>query len=383
MTRREHEVLELVARGRSNKRIALELSRLTDVSAIPGDITDGSHREALLHAAGDRLELLVNNASELGPSPLAPLARYPLADLRRVHEVNVIAPLALVQGALRLMTDGGVIIDVTSDAAPAALSGLGRLRVLQGRARSADRDPRRRATGAARRRQPIPATCARACSRRRSPARTSPIARRRADGVPVRVHVASRMPGLDDRWLELVASYPVHASGRERLWASHLDADRPLQDLLARHGAPIRYGYVRDPWPLDAYQNVYATTPGSSEMASAERPFTARLICELIARGVELAPVTLYTGLSSPERHEPPAPPEPFSVPAATARRVAQTRAAGGRVIAVGTTVARARIGRERSRRGAGPELLERSYREALAHRYLWHEFGDSQLILR
>ena len=102
-----------------------ELSHLTEVTALPGDVTDASHREALLDAAGDRLDLVVNNASELGPSPLPPLARYPLADLRRVHEVDVIAPLGLIQGALTLMTDGGVIIDVTSDAAREPYPGWG------------------------------------------------------------------------------------------------------------------------------------------------------------------------------------------------------------------------------------------------------------------
>jgi S-adenosylmethionine:tRNA ribosyltransferase-isomerase len=196
-----------------------------------------------------------------------------------------------------------------------------------------------------------------------------------------------------------------------------------VEELLARHGEPIRYGYVGRSWPLEAYQNVYATTPGSAEMPSAGRPITTRLITELVARGVQVAPLTLHTGVSSPERHEPPFP-EQYEVPPLTARLVNSTRAEGGRVIAVGTTVVRALetvadpegtvrpgggwtglvISPERGVRAidglitgwhepqashlqmlaaiAGEELLERSYSAALEHGYLWHEFGDSHLIL-
>ena len=91
-----------------------------------------------------------------------------------------------------------------------------------------------------------------------------------------------------------------------------------VEEYLARHGQPIRYGYVEHPWPLEDYQNVYAITPGSAEMPSAGRPLTARLITDLAARGVTVAPITLHTGVSSPERHEPPFP-EQYRVPAATA----------------------------------------------------------------
>jgi S-adenosylmethionine:tRNA ribosyltransferase-isomerase len=158
-------------------------------------------------------------------------------------------------------------------------------------------------------------------------------------------------------------------------------------------------------------------------MPSAGRPFSDRLIAGLVARGVAVAPITLHTGVSSPERHEPPFP-EQYEVPAATARLVTDTREAGGRVIAVGTTVVRALetvarpdgsvapgagwtgvvIGPERGVAAvdglitgwhepeashlqmlaaiAGQDLLERSYDQALEHGYLWHEFGDSHLIL-
>ncbi|MBV8990538.1 MAG: S-adenosylmethionine:tRNA ribosyltransferase-isomerase [Solirubrobacterales bacterium] len=275
------------------------------------------------------------------------------------------------------------------------------------------------------------------------------IPARRADGVAVRVHFATRAPQLDERWrvvelrtadgsrplrgqagekftlagsgarLELVAPY---ASGA-RLLLARFDGPLPVEDYLTRYGEPISYGYVSRSWPLESYQNVYATTPGSAEMASAGRPFTPELITSLIARGVLLAPIALHAGVSSPERHEPPLP-EEFTVPEATATVVNATREAGGRVIAVGTTVVRALEsavrpdGRLTARKGwtglvigpqrgvrvvqglitgwhepeashlkmlaaiAGEELLERCYRSALAHDYLWHEFGDSHLLL-
>ena len=86
---------------------------------IAGDIADPSHRGALVDAAGPRIDLVVNNASALGPSPLPTLAEYPLAELRGVYEVNVLAPLALVQLSLQRLTPGARIINITSDAAVA------------------------------------------------------------------------------------------------------------------------------------------------------------------------------------------------------------------------------------------------------------------------
>jgi S-adenosylmethionine:tRNA ribosyltransferase-isomerase len=270
----------------------------------------------------------------------------------------------------------------------------------------------------------------------------------RDDGAGVRVHFATRAPRLDDSWrvveirsgdgsrplggrtgeqleldggasLQLVAPY---ASGA-RLMLARFAGAGTVERHLAEHGMPIRYGYVSGSWPLSAYQNVYATTPGSAEMPSAGRPFTAELITRLAARGVVIAPITLHAGVSSPERHEPPFP-EQFSVPAHTARLVEAAKGWGGRVIAVGTTVVRALetaagadhtvrpgegwtglvITPERPLRVvdglitgwhepeashlqmleaiAGNELLERSYQAALERGYLWHEFGDSHLIL-
>jgi len=219
--------------------------------------------------------------------------------------------------------------------------------------------------------------------------------------------------------VELVAPY----AGGTRLWLARVDGAGPLREYLARHGHPIRYRYVSHEWPLDVYQTVFATEPGSAEMPSAGRPFTAELVTRLVAKGVNVAPITLHTGVSSLERGEAPYP-ERYTVPDATARLVNATRWWGGRVIAVGTTVVRALetvadldgavsagegwtrlvVTPERGihaidglitgwhepeashlrllEAAAGPELLERSYAAALGDGYLWHEFGDSHLIL-
>jgi NAD(P)-dependent dehydrogenase (short-subunit alcohol dehydrogenase family) len=99
------------------ERARVELSRLTEVQPIAGDITDPEHRRALVTAAGRSVELLVNNASELGPSPQPGLADYPLGEFRRVYEVNVVAPLALIQLALPRMPKRATIVNVSSDAA--------------------------------------------------------------------------------------------------------------------------------------------------------------------------------------------------------------------------------------------------------------------------
>lgn len=212
-------------------------------------------------------------------------------------------------------------------------------------------------------------------------------------------------------------------SGQTRLWETRPRIDGGVSWFLTRHGRPIRYAYVPRPWPLPDYQTVFAREPGSAEMPSAGRPFTEQVVTELITRGVALAPVVLHTGVSSQEPGEPPQP-ERFAVPAATARLVNSARQAGGRVIAVGTTVARALesaadpdgavharhgrtdlvLGPERPARAvtglvtgwhapgashlalleavAGRVLVERAYAEAVRSGYHWHEFGDSCLLL-
>ena len=218
---------------------------------------------------------------------------------------------------------------------------------------------------------------------------------------------------------ELVAPY----LSADRLWVAVLDLPAPLLEHLAAHGRPIRYAHQDRPRPLADHQTIFARTPGSAEMPSAGRPFTARTLRDLEARGVGVAPIVLHTGVSSQERGERPYP-ERYAVPAATAARVRATRAAGGRVIAVGTTVTRAletvadrdgsvhaaagwttsMITPERGVRAvdglltgwhepdashlllleavAGRALVERSYAAAVAGGYRWHEFGDSHLLL-
>jgi NAD(P)-dependent dehydrogenase (short-subunit alcohol dehydrogenase family) len=96
-----------------------------DVVALAGDVAEPSHRAALVEAAGSPVDLLVNNASALGPSPLPPLLRYPLAELERVYCINAVAPLALAQLVLPAMPAGGRILNVTSDAAVEAYEGWG------------------------------------------------------------------------------------------------------------------------------------------------------------------------------------------------------------------------------------------------------------------
>ena len=107
------------------ERVARELGSITEVVAIPGDVADDWHRGALVEAAGDGIDLLVNNASILGPSPQPALAQYPLDELERVYRVNVLAPVALAQLAVPRLPDGGCIINVTSDAAVEAYDGWG------------------------------------------------------------------------------------------------------------------------------------------------------------------------------------------------------------------------------------------------------------------
>jgi NAD(P)-dependent dehydrogenase (short-subunit alcohol dehydrogenase family) len=118
--------LVLDARGeRDLERAVRELGSLTEVTAIAGDVADPQHRRALVAAAGDHLDLLVNNASVLGPSPQPALSEYPLEELQRVYAVNVLAPLALTQLALSRLADGGAIINITSDAAVEPYEGWG------------------------------------------------------------------------------------------------------------------------------------------------------------------------------------------------------------------------------------------------------------------
>jgi NAD(P)-dependent dehydrogenase (short-subunit alcohol dehydrogenase family) len=115
----------LVVDARGAEALENATGGLEGLTAVPGDVTDPQHRQALVEAAGERIDLIVNNASELGPSPLPALAEYPLAELARVYEVNVFAPLALVQAGLPRLTPGAAVVDISSDAAVEAYEGWG------------------------------------------------------------------------------------------------------------------------------------------------------------------------------------------------------------------------------------------------------------------
>ncbi len=208
-----------------------------------------------------------------------------------------------------------------------------------------------------------------------------------------------------------------------RLWIATLSLPCSVADYLALYGFPIRYGYVKQEWTTDYYQTVYVTEVGSAEMPSAGRAFTSHLITQLIAQGVQITPLLLHTGVASLEEHEPPYE-EYYRVPVETARLVNETRLAGKRVIAIGTTVVRALetvtdssgtthpgegwtreiITPQRGIRAvqglltglheprathlamlaalANQKHLQVTYAEALHERYLWHEFGDLHLLL-
>ena len=220
----------------------------------------------------------------------------------------------------------------------------------------------------------------------------------------------------------LMAPYPLDGSTSSRLWVAHLDLPGGLLPYLAEHGRPIRYS-TPEPWPLDAYQTVFATEPGSAEMPSAARGFTTELVTVLVAKGIVFAPIVLHCGVSSPEAGEAPQP-ERYRIPATTAALVNAARDAGQRIIAVGTTATRALettaaedgtvhpgagwtelvITPERGVRAVDglvtgwhePEAshhdlieavarrttLERAYAKAGALGYHGHEFGDLHLII-
>lgn len=279
----------------------------------------------------------------------------------------------------------------------------------------------------------------------------------RANGTAMKLHLSTRLPG--DLWTVEVrqiegettkpfcdaaanetyslpngATITLHTpyNGSKRLWIASLNLgelggtpgnSEELVAYLNRYGSPIRYYYVAESWPIDYYQTVYANEPGSAEMPSAGRAFTAELITQLVAKGVQIAPLILHTGVASLEEHEKPYE-EYYRVSGETARLVNAARSASRRIIAVGTTVVRALetvtdengytyggtgytnllITPERGVRAVnglltglhepcathlmmleaicGREHLHHTYAAALQERYLWHEFGDLHLIL-
>jgi S-adenosylmethionine:tRNA ribosyltransferase-isomerase len=280
-----------------------------------------------------------------------------------------------------------------------------------------------------------------------------------ADGEKLEVHVSTRLPGgfwtvevrvpgavasLPCRHLGagttlrlpgggqaiLLAPYPLVTSldAASRLWMAALVVPDRVSEYLAQYGFPIRYGYVKQPWPSSMYQTVFANEIGSAEMPSAGRPFTPELVTRLVSSGIQIAPVVLHTGVASLEDHEPPYE-EFYRVSPQTAERVNAARRSGHRIVAVGTTVVRAletvTDGRGTTAAGEGwtnlvitadrplrvvnaiitglhepisthlamlecvvyaaggdERHLGRAYAEARDIGYLWHEFGDSHLII-
>lgn len=233
-----------------------------------------------------------------------------------------------------------------------------------------------------------------------------------------------------DAVLTLLEPYPrEHSSptgAGNRLWRAGYAGESRLPALLARVGRPIAYGYLDRQYPIESYRTIFGTTPGSAEMPSAARPFTPDVVTRLVSRGIAVAPVLLHTGVSSQEAGEAPQP-EWFEVSEATARLVNATRAGGGRIIAVGTTVTRALESAVRGVPGraqveasqgwtervvtraapprvvdglitgwhdpaashlllveavAGPQVTQAAYEAAVEGGYHWHEFGDSALLL-
>lgn len=243
---------------------------------------------------------------------------------------------------------------------------------------------------------------------------------------PIVDAVAGDVVQLGDGIARLLWAADTGQPGAIRLWRAQIDVPDGLRRHMRHAGKPIRYTYVPAEWPLHSYQTVFADRsvwPGSAEMPSAARPFTFGLVASLRTAGIDIASIELHTGVSSQEAGEAPQP-ERFVVSQATANRVNRARTEGGRIIAVGTTVTRALesaasndgtlapaagwtdlvLGPHRRSNVvsglitgwhpprashldlleavAGRRLVEQAYVAALSNRYLWHEFGDSCLLL-
>ncbi|MBA4538681.1 S-adenosylmethionine:tRNA ribosyltransferase-isomerase [Bacillus aquiflavi] len=274
--------------------------------------------------------------------------------------------------------------------------------------------------------------------------RTIPsVLKGRLDGKNIEVRLSRRLS--DDEWEVLiiggkcsignVIEFPAGLTAR----ITEMKKNSPLSKLafskeslelyhiIYQYGEPIRYEYIDHPWPLDAYQNVYASVPGSVEMPSAGRALSWKMLNMLKRYGIQIAYLQLHAGLSYYGQNRWPVAnehPEHFHIPAVTADLVNKTKKNNNRVIAVGTTVVRAL---ESSVDGCGkvepqdnitklniqksyslkvvdglltgfhePEashldllsafidenFLIQAYREAIDMGYLWHEFGDMNLII-
>lgn len=196
-----------------------------------------------------------------------------------------------------------------------------------------------------------------------------------------------------------------------------------LYNIIYSIGEPIRYEYIEKPWGLDDYQTVFASHPGSVEMPSAGRAFSWELLFKLKQKNIGLDFIQLHTGLSYFDEHwelKPEENEEEYQLSAVTMEKIVRTKTDGGRVIAVGTTVVRALETAARTGNLSGftnlyvnqetplkvvdgiltgfhepkashldmltafiPEQhLLHAYHQAIDKGYLWHEFGDMNLIL-
>lgn len=228
------------------------------------------------------------------------------------------------------------------------------------------------------------------------------------------------MPG--GAHIDLLAPYPSDSASR-RLWLAVGHFTGSFENYLAEFGEPIRYPHIDDEYSLDSYQTVFAAVPGSAEMPSAGRPFSTRVISELVKSGISLTGITLHTGVSSLELGENPYP-EEMEISTVAANAINHAKSNGGRLIAVGTTVVRALEsgadpnGTVHAKKAwtdlviepdyeprvidgmitgwhepqsthldlltavGGVALVTEAYQSALDNGYLWHEFGDSLLLL-
>ncbi|MBN9099722.1 MULTISPECIES: S-adenosylmethionine:tRNA ribosyltransferase-isomerase [unclassified Pseudonocardia] len=264
---------------------------------------------------------------------------------------------------------------------------------------------------------------------RRFPARESADLRARVDTFLVELRTPDGRRVRDGRPGEVVhlprgVDAELVTTGRIR--EARIAVEGDVRAWLAAVGRPVRYAHLREHPPLTEYRTVFAEPTGefaSAESPSAGRPFTPTVLEGLRTRGVGVARLVLHTGVSSLEEDEVPLP-ERYRVPAATADAVNRTRAAGGRIVAVGTTATRALetvaepdgsvragagwtdlvLGPDRPARVvdglvtgwhepqashlllleavAGPRLVGRAYAAAVERGYRWHEFGDSCLLL-
>ena len=271
-------------------------------------------------------------------------------------------------------------------------------------------------------------------------------------GKPSEVRLAEHLP--DDTWLvlflfdketpknslikcgqkiefesDLTAVVEKPDSHNPRLWKIKFSkTGAALIDIFYMIGKPIRYGYISAPLPLEYYMTVFAIDPGSSEMPSAGRAFTWKMLFDLKNKNIGTSFLTLHTGLSSYMDDDLSAThvvsEEEYFIPAGTASRIRTAKAKGGRIIAVGTTVVRAlessasltgkvvaghsytnlKITGEHKLKIANglitgfhepqashldlisaflnPSQIREAYEQAIERKYLWHEFGDLCLIV-